>query len=146
MRAARAGLAAVFRPGLNREVLFWSQNPDLYLVFSHILAVEGIGSALLDEEEVGELAGRTSVLAIVLDTENNAEYALRICILIKADRATAHIPLLALVPGGDERHYLALLKAGVTESCVRSRLAGEGTDLFAIPYDAAAFRNRRTSP
>jgi len=104
---------------MNPEVLFWSQNPDFYLVFSHILAVEGLSCVLLDEEEVGELAGRTSVLAIVLDTENNAEHALRICSLIKADRATAHIPLLALIPGGDERHYLDLLKAGVTESFVR---------------------------
>lgn len=104
---------------MNPEVLFWSQNPDFYLVFSHILAVEGLRSALLDEEEVGELAGRASVLAIVLDTENNAEHALRICSLIKADRATAHIPLLALIPGGNERHYLDLLKAGVTESFVR---------------------------
>ena len=104
---------------MNPEVLFWSQNPDLYLVFSHILAVEGLSSALLDEEEVGELAARTSVLAIVLDTENNAEHALRICSLIKADRTTAHIPLLALVPSGDERHYLDLLKAGVNESFVR---------------------------
>jgi two-component system phosphate regulon response regulator PhoB len=104
---------------MNPEVLFWSQNPDFYLVFSHILAVEGLSCVLLDEEEVGELAGRTSVLAIVLDTENNAEHALRVCSLIKADRTTAHIPLLALIPGGDERHYLDLLKAGVTESFVR---------------------------
>ncbi|MFJ6325914.1 MULTISPECIES: winged helix-turn-helix domain-containing protein [unclassified Rhizobium] len=104
---------------MNSEVFFWSQNPDFFLVFSHILAVEGLSSVLLDEQEVGKLAGRTSVLAIVLDTENNAEHALRICSLIKADRATAHIPLLALVPGGDERYYLDLLKAGVTESFVR---------------------------
>ncbi|MFJ6328844.1 hypothetical protein [Rhizobium sp. NPDC092011] len=131
---------------MNPEVFFWSQNPDFYLVFSHILAVEGLSSVLLDEQEVGKLAGRTSVLAIVLDTENNAEHALRLCSLIKADRATAHIPLLALVPGGDERYYLDLLQGGCHRKLCSSHLAGKDTDLFAIPYGGATFSNRRASP
>jgi two-component system phosphate regulon response regulator PhoB len=104
---------------MNPIVLFWSQNPDLYLLFSHILAVEGFTSILLDENSLAELAARTPILAVVLDTENNPQHALRICTMIKADRETAHIPLLALMPGGDERHHLDLLKAGVNESFIR---------------------------
>lgn len=100
-------------------VLFWSQNPDLYLLFSHILAAEGFRSALLGEEDVGELANSDVVTAVVLDTESDIEHALRICGLLKGNPATAHIPLLALMPGGDEKHYLDLLKAGVNEGFVR---------------------------
>lgn len=104
---------------MNPEVLFWSKNPDLYVAFSHIFAVEGLRLVLLDENDLSELSARTSVAAIVLDTENNAEHALRLCNLIKTDLTTAHIPLLALIPSGDERHYLDLIKAGVNESFVR---------------------------
>ncbi|NTJ63156.1 response regulator transcription factor [Agrobacterium rhizogenes] len=104
---------------MNPVVLFWSQNLDLYLLFSHILAVEGFSAALLDEEELGKLPARSSVLAIILDTENNPDHVLRICSALKTDRATAHIPLLALMPGGNERHYIDLLKAGVSEGFIR---------------------------
>lgn len=107
------------RPDLSPLVLFWSQNPDLYLLFSHILTVEGFRSALLDEEDVGELANSDAVTAVVVDTESDIEHALRICGLLKGNPATARIPLLALMPGGDERHYLDLLKAGVNEGFVR---------------------------
>ncbi len=109
---------------MNPIVLFWSQNPDLYMLFSHIFAVEGFKSTLVDEEDLAKLAAQTPVLAIVLDTENNIEQALRICNSVKSDRTTAHIPLLALVPGGNERHYLDLLRAGVNESFVRPASPG----------------------
>jgi two-component system phosphate regulon response regulator PhoB len=114
-------LAAMDRKGyqMNPVVLFWSQNPDLYMLFSHILAVDGFRSTLLDEEDVGDLSARASTLAIVLDTENDPQGALRFCSLMKADQSTAHIPLLALMPGGNERHYLDLLKVGVNESFIR---------------------------
>lgn len=104
---------------MNRIVLFWSQNLDLFLPFKHIFAIEGFHFELLDDEDLDDLATRLSVLAIVLDTENGVEKAVRICSLLKADPATARIPLLALMPSGKEQHYLALLKAGINETFIR---------------------------
>lgn len=104
---------------MNPLILFWSKSPDLYLLFSHILAVEGFRSALVDDGDLEEQATKASALAILIDTENNIERALQICNLIKGNTKTAHIPLIALVPCGNEQNYLDLLKAGVTEGFVR---------------------------
>lgn len=103
---------------MNPVVLFWSRNPDLYMLFSYIFGIAGFTSTLIDDEELGEVAARATVLAIILDTENNTEHALRICSRMKADQATAHIPLLALIRSGDQ-HFLDLLKVGVNETFVR---------------------------
>ncbi len=136
---------------MNPVVLFWSQNPFLFQLFSHILAVAGFSSMLLDDEEVEQIAARSSVLAIVLDTEHNPDRALRVCSMLKAHRATAQIPILALMPGGNEQHYLDLLKAGVSESFIRpvsperilaylqSLLSGRHQDPGAIRRDRNTF-------
>jgi two-component system phosphate regulon response regulator PhoB len=100
-------------------ILFWSHNPDLYLLFSHILAADGFKSALVNDAELEEQAARAAVLAVLIDAEDNIERALLLCNQIRSNRATAHIPLLALLPGGNDQHYLDLLRAGVTEGFVR---------------------------
>jgi two-component system, OmpR family, phosphate regulon response regulator PhoB len=132
---------------MSPTVLFWSQNPDLYLLFSHILAMEGYRTAIVDDEELVEHGSRASTLAVLLDTENHIDRAVRVCATIKRNKATAHVRLLALVPTGSESDYLNLLKAGVDECFIRpispSRilacLQGYAT---GVPRHVAAIRDR----
>lgn len=126
-------------------ILFWSQNPDLYLLYSHILATEGFRSALADEGDLVEQAARGPALAVLLDTEADVERALRICGRIKTEPETARIPVLALVPGGNAGHCLALLKAGVDENFIRptspARILAYLQSLVAgVPQSTAAAR------
>ncbi|KXF79436.1 hypothetical protein ATN84_06995 [Paramesorhizobium deserti] len=100
-------------------VLICSRNPDLFLLFSHILVAEGFRARLVDESSLIESVKGPSVLCILLDTENNASEALHLCGLVKENRASAHVPLVALTPAGDQDGYLDLLKAGVDECLVR---------------------------
>ncbi|WP_192242659.1 winged helix-turn-helix domain-containing protein [Mesorhizobium silamurunense] len=117
----QSGAASCMKP----SVLFWSQSPDLYLLFSHILATEGFKSVLASDENLEELAAQPSVAAILLDTENNVERALELCFRIKANPATRHVRLLTLMPGGNEQHHLDLLRAGVDETFVRPTSPGK---------------------
>ena len=54
------------RDRMNPVVLFWSRNPDLYMLFSYIFGIAGFTSTLIDDEELGEMAARAPVLAIIL--------------------------------------------------------------------------------
>ncbi len=100
-------------------VLFCSDNADFYMLLAHILTREGFQTALVGEDEVLERAATGSVTALILDSTEGSGFTLRVCTAIKASERTSHIPTVAIVSSGDERHYLALLKAGVDENFVR---------------------------
>lgn len=100
-------------------VLFCSDNADFYMLLAHILTREGFQTALVGEDEMLERAATGNVTALILDSTEGSGLTLRVCMAIKASELTSHIPTVAIVSSGDERHYLALLKAGVDENFVR---------------------------
>lgn len=104
---------------MNPLILIWSRNPDLFLVFDHILAVEGFRAGLIDDRDLDEDAMKAPALALLVDAEGDADRALHLCRLVKENPATAHIPLFVLLPGGNERRYLEFLKVGVDECFIR---------------------------
>lgn len=104
---------------MRRLVLFVSENADLYMLLAHILNKEGFRTALVSEDEVLERAAAGDVTALILDSAEGSDLVLRVCAAIKASDRTSQIPTVAIVPSGDERHYLALLKAGIDENFVR---------------------------
>lgn len=100
-------------------VLVCSGNANFYVLLAHILASEGFQTMLVSEEEVVEQAALRPVAAIVLDSAGDSDLTLRTCAAIKASDVTSRIPTIAIVSSGDERYYLALLKAGIDENFVR---------------------------
>lgn len=104
-------------------VLICSNNANFYVLLAHILAREGFQAALVSEDEAVDRATARQVTAIILDSAEDSGVTLRRCAAIKAADATSRIPTIALVSTGDERYYLALLKAGVDENFVRPSLA-----------------------
>ena len=100
-------------------VLICSHNANLYVLLAHILAREGFQATLVSEDEVVDQAAARQVTAIILDSAEDSGVTLRTCAAIKASDATSGIPTIALVSTGDERFYLALLKAGADENFVR---------------------------
>ncbi|SDA87618.1 response regulator transcription factor [Sinorhizobium sp. NFACC03] len=100
-------------------VLICSDNPDLYLLLSHILVCDGYQTTLVGEEDVVTQASSRPTAAVILDSAKDTDLILRACAAIKGTASTSHIPTIGLVPAGEECHYLALLKAGIDENFVR---------------------------
>ncbi|QLL66277.1 response regulator transcription factor (plasmid) [Sinorhizobium mexicanum] len=100
-------------------VLICSDNADFYVLLSHILVREGFQTILVGDDDVFEQASVKEVTAIILDSAREPSITLTACAAIKGTDATSHIPTIALVSAGDERHYLNLLKAGIDENFVR---------------------------
>ncbi|MQW86986.1 response regulator transcription factor [Sinorhizobium saheli] len=100
-------------------VLICSDDANFYVLLAYILAREGFQAALVSEDEVADQAATRPVTAIILVTGEDSGPTLRACAAIKASDTTAHIPTIAVVSSGDERYYLALLKAGADENFVR---------------------------
>jgi two-component system phosphate regulon response regulator PhoB len=100
-------------------VLICSGNANFYVLLAYILASEGFQTMLVSEEEVVDQAVLRPATAIILDSAEDSELTVRTCAAIKANDVTSRIPTIALVSSGNERYYLALLKAGVDENFVR---------------------------
>lgn len=100
-------------------VLICSGNANFYVLLAHILASEGFQTLLLGEEEVVDQAALRPITAIILDSAQDPELTVRTCAAIKANEITSRIPTIALVSSGNERYYLALLRAGIDENFVR---------------------------
>ncbi|MEY9324300.1 winged helix-turn-helix transcriptional regulator [Sinorhizobium fredii] len=100
-------------------VLICSDDADFYVLLAHILVREGFEAALVGEDEVIKRAATRHVTAIILDSAKDPGLTLKTCAVIKASHATAGVPTIALVSSGDERYYLALLKAGIDENFFR---------------------------
>jgi DNA-binding response OmpR family regulator len=103
---------------MNPEILVYSEDPDFYMLLSHILTVEGFQPSLSGAERFLEVAVRP-VSAIILDIGKNAPSAAQLCSTLKAGKATASIPTIALVSSGNEFCHLDLLRMGIDESFAR---------------------------
>jgi two-component system phosphate regulon response regulator PhoB len=100
-------------------VIIHSRDPDFYILMSHILAVAGFRVLLAEDFDAVVACDVPAVVAVLVDTGNNIDGGTRFCIALKANPATAQLPLLALIPARDEHSYLGLLKAGIDEAFVR---------------------------
>ncbi|ODR88409.1 response regulator transcription factor [Sinorhizobium alkalisoli] len=100
-------------------VLICSSDANFYVLLAYILAREGFHAILVSEDEVADQAATRPVTAVILVSAEDSGPTLRACAAIKASDTTAHIPTVAVVSSGDERCYLALLKAGADENFVR---------------------------
>jgi two-component system phosphate regulon response regulator PhoB len=96
-----------------------SQDPEFYLLLSHILEVDGFGSALAGTiEEALELAAEKPVQAVVLDCRSGNQMAARSAQL-KQDARTSALPCVALIAPGAESQHIELLRSGIDDRFVR---------------------------
>jgi two-component system phosphate regulon response regulator PhoB len=101
------------------SIAICSQDPEFYLLLSHILEVDGFTSALAGTiEEVLELAAKNSVQAVVLDCRPDNQVAASSARL-KAHARTSALPCVALVSPGAEIQHIELLRSGIEERFVR---------------------------
>ncbi|MER9227812.1 response regulator transcription factor [Mesorhizobium sp. M0664] len=101
-------------------VLICSQDPEFYLVHSHILEVDGFTIQLAGGvEEALALASEREPKAVVLDCQPTSATGSTICARFKGEPRTGGLPVIALIAPGAENQHLDLLKAGIDESFVR---------------------------
>ena len=100
-------------------VIIHTSDPDFYILMSHILAVAGFRVLLAENFDAVAASDVSAVVAVLVDTGDNIDGGTRFCIALKANPATAQLPLLALIPARNEHSYLSLLKAGIDEAIVR---------------------------
>jgi len=100
-------------------VIIYSRDPDFYMLMSHILAVAGFRVSLAEDFDAVAASDVPAVIAVLVDTSDNIDGVTRFCNALKANPATAQLPLLALIRACHEHSYLGLLKAGIDEGFVR---------------------------
>ncbi|AJD43838.1 response regulator transcription factor [Rhizobium sp. SEMIA 4085] len=102
------------------RVLICSQDVDFYLVFSHILAVDGFTIELAGGvEEALALAGERELQTVVLDCQPASAAGPTICARLKEEPRTGLLLVVAPISPGAESDHLDLWRAGVDESFVR---------------------------
>ncbi|MCA1494884.1 response regulator transcription factor [Ensifer sp. NBAIM29] len=101
-------------------VLICSQDAEFYLVYSHILEIDGFASELAGGlEEALAVAGERGPQAVLLDCQSASAAAPTICARLKRELQIGDLPVIAMIAPGAEGQHLDLLKAGVDESFVR---------------------------
>lgn len=100
-------------------VMIHSKDPDFYMLMSHILATAGFRASLAEDFEAVMGNDVAAMVAVLVDTGDNVDVVSAFCNRLKADPATAHLPLIALILARHEQSYLSLLKAGIDEGFVR---------------------------
>ncbi|MCV3739536.1 response regulator transcription factor [Rhizobium sp. TRM96647] len=100
-------------------VVIHSKDPDFYLLISHILTNSGFPTALAETVEALSEPRIAAALATIVDCSTDPGTNLLFCRAHKSNPATAHLPLLALIPARQESHLLPLLKAGIDEALIR---------------------------
>ncbi|WP_165778316.1 MULTISPECIES: response regulator transcription factor [Mesorhizobium] len=110
-----AGVSLMKKP----LVLICSQDAEFYLLYSHILEVDGFSSETADGAKAAlALADQRELQAVVLDCDPASINGPAICAHLKREPRTTDLPIIALIAPGAEHQHLDLLKAGV-ESFVR---------------------------
>lgn len=104
---------------MNPTVLFWSRNPDHFLWFDHILGQEGFRSKLVDAQSLVPAIKEAKTISILFDAEEQSEEVCDLCEVIRNDKSNAYLPLIAMIPAGNDDGCLNLLKAGIDECFVR---------------------------
>ncbi|WP_244561393.1 response regulator transcription factor [Ensifer aridi] len=105
---------------MNPLVLICSEDAEFYLLFSHILKVDGFASELVGgfEEAVRQSTDREPH-AVVLDCRPASTTGPAICAKLKGELQIPAPPVVALIAPGAEEQHLNLVKAGIDESFVR---------------------------
>lgn len=105
---------------MNPLVLICSQDAEFYLVYSHILEMDGFASELAGGlEEALAAAGKRGPQAVVLDCQPASAAASTICARLKQELQIGDLPVIAMIAPGAGNQHLDLLKAGIDESFVR---------------------------
>ncbi|WP_373414962.1 winged-helix domain-containing protein [Ensifer aridi] len=105
---------------MNPLVLICSQDAEFYLVYSHILEMDGFESELAGGlEEALAVAGERGPQAVVLDCQSSSAAAPIICTRLKQELQISPLPIIAMIAAGAGKQHLDLLKAGIDESFVR---------------------------
>lgn len=101
-------------------ILIYSQDPDFFLVFGHILAVAGFETQLIHaEEETLRIVAEHRPVAVVIDCQPDDASTALTCGRLKSDPATRNTPVAALIAPKAGMLHLDLIKAGVDESFSR---------------------------
>lgn len=122
-------------------VLIVSQDPEFFLIFSHILEVEGFSCALAEgPDDAVRLVTTGTSAAVIVDCQAGDQTAILLCARLKQGGATHQIPVAALVSPKADIPHLEFIKAGIDECFIRP---------FAPARLIAYLRNvgmRRTDP
>ncbi|MGX5832534.1 response regulator transcription factor [Mesorhizobium sp. 43Arga] len=101
-------------------VLICSEDAEFFLIFSHVLEVDGFATELAGGvEDAIRKAAEHEPQAVVLDCQVAGAAGPRICARLKGDLQTEALPVIALIASGAEHQQLDLLKAGIDESFLR---------------------------
>lgn len=101
-------------------ILIYSQDPDFFLVFGHILTVAGFETLFAHAgQEAVQIAADQKPVAIVMDCQPDDASTATMCRRLKADPATHNIPVAALIAASAGMLHVDLVKAGVDESFSR---------------------------
>ena len=100
-------------------ILIVSQDPEFFLIFSHILDADGFSCELVARNVAGRLCADKKPVAIIVDCQAEDEAAPVLCKQLKQGEATRHVPIAALVAPKADIQHLELLKAGIDECFIR---------------------------
>jgi two-component system phosphate regulon response regulator PhoB len=101
-------------------ILIYSQDPDFFLVFGHILAVAGFETQLIHaEQETLRIVAEQKPIAVVMDCQSDDASTATTCRRLKSDLATRNTPVAALIAPKAGMLHFDLVKAGVDESFSR---------------------------
>ncbi|MGX5844561.1 response regulator transcription factor [Mesorhizobium sp. ArgA1] len=105
---------------MNPLILICSEDAEFYLLFSHVLEVDGFATELAGGvEDAIRHATEREPQAVVLDCQPASAAGPRLCARLKGDLDTEALPVIALIASGAEHQQLDLLKAGIDESFLR---------------------------
>ncbi len=100
---------------VNLSVPICTENPQNYLILSHILSVGGYMPSLMDLQASSNFATEAIPYAILFDTSENTEPICDVCATIKQNPATRGIILVALTKPCNSMNFLDFLHAGFDE-------------------------------
>ncbi|WP_149763143.1 response regulator transcription factor [Neomesorhizobium albiziae] len=105
---------------MSPTILIYSQDPDFFLIFGHILAVAGFETRLVhNEQETLPIAAEQRPAAVVMDCQPDDASTALTCQRLKSDPTTRNIPVAALIAPSAGLLHVDLIKAGVDETFSR---------------------------
>lgn len=101
-------------------ILIYSQDPEFFLVFGHILAADGFDTQLIkDQADALRVAAQHGPIAVVVDCQLGDSMVLPVCTALKADKTTRTLPMAVLIAPSAASLHLELIKVGAEESFSR---------------------------
>lgn len=101
-------------------ILIHSHDADFYLVFSHILEADGFSCELAAAASVTAAKSLESKpSAIILDSQDEGDGSLQLCMALKQHGDLRHIPVVALITASAAARHLEFLEAGIDECFIR---------------------------